>query len=375
MASTRSAVLAALDRWESRGLISLELAEALRGEVEASTAREGTRWAQYILAGTGAVVLLIASGTFVAWAWPVIVEEARVVALMVAGLAVKFLGIWLERTERWVPASYLMQTAGLGILLGAVAYSEHAWENASAGAVAVASVGLVVPLVTAWLSIRRNPIMPAVHAALGYAFLGLFLSRGLALDLNVIIWILDAVLVVSVLVLIHRIRGSHDSPTSEWALNAFVASLYAGLVLVLLTALAPLDLEDGAALAADLWWTITVALTLWGIHRAPPALQRTWYGRQLALLVFLGIFLAFWTAAGPMDLPDVATAAFVAVFGVVWLWYALVSSSRPVVLAACLALTAAAWFLGIQEGGAIGAVLALVFTAGLLFWVSARMGR
>jgi hypothetical protein len=368
-------VLAALDRWEARGLVAPELAHALRAEVEESTARAGTRWVQYIVAGTGAVVLLTAAGTFVAWAWPVMVEEARVMVLIVAALAVKFLGMWLERRDRWIPASYLMQTAGLGILLCAVAYSEHAWENASPGAMAVAGVGLGVPLVTAWLSIRRNPIMPAVHAAFGYAFLGLFMARGLGMHLDEIVWVLDGVLVVSVLLLVHQIRAGYGEPRSDWALNAFVASVYAGLILVLLTALAPLNLDDGAAVAADLWWVITVALTLWGIHRAPPALQRTWYGRQLGLAVTLGILLAFWTAAEPLDLEEIGTSIVVAAYGAVWLWYALVTRSRPVVVAAGLALTLAAWFLGVQEGGAIGAVLALAFTAGLLFWVSARLGR
>jgi uncharacterized membrane protein len=375
MASTRGAVLAALERWEARGLVAPELARVLRAEVEESTAREGTRWVQYILAGTGAVVLLIASGTFVAWAWPTMVEEARVGVLIVAALTVKFLGMWLETRDRWIPASYLMQTAGLGVLLASVAYSEHAWENATPGAIAVAGAGLGVSLVTAWLSIRRNPIMPAVHAAFGYAFLGLFMSRGLSLHLDEIVWILDGVLVMSILLLMHQIRAGHGESRSEWALNAFVASVYAGLVLVLMTALGPLNLDDGAALATDLWWAITVALTLWGIHGAPPALQRTWYGRQLGLAVALGILLAFWTAAEPLGLDDVGTSIVVAAYGVVWLWYALAMRSRPVVVAACLALTSAAWFLGIQEGGALGAVLALVFTAGLLFWVSARLGR
>ena len=40
-----------------------------------------------------------------------------------------------------------------------------------------------------------------------------------------------------------------------------------------------------------------------------------------------------------------------------------------------LAVVVAAWYFGVEQGGAIGAVLALAFTAGLLFWLSTRIGR
>ncbi len=68
------------------------------------------------------------------------------------------------------------------------------------------------------------------------------------------------------------------------------------------------------------------------------------------------------------------TAAVVGSFGVIWLRYGVGRESRPVILAACVALVSAAWSLGVREAGALGAVLALAFTGALLFWVSARLG-
>jgi hypothetical protein len=283
MASTRDVLLAALDRWVGRELIDTELERKLRADVEELTARERARWSQYALAATGAVVLLIAAGAFVTWAWPDMGPAARVGVLVVAAVTVQVLGMALQGRERWVPPSYLMQTAGLGILLAAVAYSENAWSDGTPGAVAIGLIGLLFPTGTAVLSIRRGPVMPAVHAAAGFAFLGLFLDRTFPLDGDIVIWILDGVLVLALLVLGHQIRAGLGEEGSDWVLNAFAATLWVGLVLVLLTAAEPLDLEDAAVVPVNAWWLLLVAITLWGIHRAPPALQRSWFDLELGL--------------------------------------------------------------------------------------------
>lgn len=374
MPKTHDGLMAAIDRWVDEGLVAPDLGERLRDDVSRTMERQRVRWSQYILAGTGAIVLLTAAGVFLGWAWPVMEASARVAVLILLALTVQGLGVRLENRDRWVPASYLMQTAGLVILLVAVGYSEEAWPDATPGAIVMGVIALTVPLITAWTSVRRDPIMPAVHAALGYAFLGLFLSRAVGLSMDEIVWILDGVVLASIAVLFLRLRRDADGdPHGEWALNAFAASLYAALVLVFLTAVGPLDMSDRAVLPLDVWWTVVVALTLWAVHRAPPTLQRTWYEAQLGWSVVLGTGLAFATGS-VLDFSDPAIAGFVAVFGAAWLAYGLPRRSRPVITAGCLALVAAAWYLGVEEGGALGAVLALAFTGGLLFWVSARVG-
>lgn len=374
MASSRDVVLGAVERWIRKGLVDAELGRALALEVEEASRRERTRWSQLILATTGAVVLITAAGVFLGWAWPALGVPTRVVVLVAVGIGMQLLGMRLEHRARWVVPSYLMQTGGLLIILLAVAYSEEAWPNASAGAVAISVVGLALPMVTAWLSVRRNPVMPAVHAALGYAFLALFLSRSADLDADAVVWVLDAVLLASVLVLLWKVRRDGGEGPSDWALNAFVASVYTGMVLAALTALGPLDMDDQAVFALDLWWVVAAALTLWGLHRAPPALQRSWYETQLGFVILLGTAFTLHTLSSALDLSDVLTAAGVGAFGAVWLAYGLPRRSRPVVVTSCLALVLAAWYLGVQTSGALGAVLALAFTGGLLFWVSGRVG-
>ncbi|MSR37001.1 MAG: hypothetical protein EXR95_10250 [Gemmatimonadetes bacterium] len=55
--------------------------------------------------------------------------------------------------------------------------------------------------------------------------------------------------------------------------------------------------------------------------------------------------------------------------------YGLRLEDRAVLISGCLALLSAAWYYGIERGGALGAVAALAATAALLFWLSARLGR
>lgn len=280
---------------------------------------------------------------------------------------VHFLGLEVESRERWRPAGFLLQTSGLLIVLGAAMYSERPWPDLSASALAVGLVCLIVPLLLAYRSVGRDPFMPAVHVALGFAFPAVFLDRATPLSDDAIVSAFDAVLVVVVLGLVLRLRRSTGAPEEEWALNAFAAALYAGLVIVMFTALGPLDLEADAVWVLDLWLALVTALTLWGLHRAPPALQRGWFGGQLGLCVLFWIPLGFFTIIEKLDLP--AEAATVGVGGVGGLALAY----------GCVRRIARCWWPAASRccrppgttvssgGGALGAVAALAATAALLF--------
>jgi hypothetical protein len=348
----------------------------LREEAIAHAGQAGRRWAQYALAITGAAVLVIAAGVFVDWAWPVMGAGSRAILLAAVGGVLIALGLYLESRDRYIPVSYLLQTAGLVVLLIACAYSGQAWVDGSIGGIIVGILALATPLVLASAAIRRNPVMPAVHTALGYAFLFLFLDRSTTLSNDTVIWILDAVLIVSSVLLVLRLRteARHGEPPA-WLLNAFIASVYAGLVLVFVTAAGPLDLRDNAVWALDLWLVVAAALTLWGIHAAPPGLHRAWYGRQLALCVLLGTGFAWWTMLGALDADEAVAALAVALFGGLGLAYGLRTEMREVIVASCFAILSAAWFFGVEKGRALGAVLALVFSAALFFWLSTRLDR
>jgi hypothetical protein len=379
MARGRDAVHEAIRRWQDARLIDAPLAEALRTEVSGHETGAGRRWSQYILAATGALVTIIAAGVFLGWAWPELAASGRTVVLTVVGGGLIVLGLSMERRERWIPVAYLLQTAGLAVLLITAIYSREAWGDGSPGGAVAGALGLAAPIVLAagtTATGRRNVVMPAVEAAFGYAFLFVFLQRAADLDADVTIWILDAVLILALALFAWRMRAAANSGLdASWELNAFAASLYAGMVLVLATAVGPLDLEDGAAFAVDFWLALIVALTLWGIHRAPPGLQRAWYDRQLAVCLLVAAGLMFWTTLGALDASELVAALAVATLGAIALNYALSRDAREPVIAACIVLIIAAWYFGTTQGGALGAVLALAFSAGLLFWLAARLGR
>ena len=63
-------VFEAIRRWEEKGLLDSDLADRLKAEVDESSAAGTQRLFQYVLAATGAVILLIAGGVFLDWAWP-----------------------------------------------------------------------------------------------------------------------------------------------------------------------------------------------------------------------------------------------------------------------------------------------------------------
>jgi hypothetical protein len=369
------AVEAALDRWESEGRLTRETVAALRAEAREHARRSSRSVVQYALASTGALILLVAAGVLGDWLWPLLDARGRTVALGAAAVAVYACGLLMGRGERRRAASYVLQITGLLILLGTYVYSESAWANTTAGGIVIGLLALATPLLTAPRSfLRRDPVLPAAHLALGLAFLATFLARAFNLSADTITWILDGVLLVLTLLLANELRDVGDAGDAEWALNAFVAALYAGFVLVTITALGPLGMEDRAVYPLDLWLLLIAALTLWGIHGAPPALQREWYERQLGVVVLAAIPLLMATSIQVWDAPAEVTAFLVGALGAVGLTYAVRQSARSTLVASCLAVFVAAWFYGVDRGGALGVVLALAASAALLFWVSTRVG-
>jgi hypothetical protein len=362
---------AALERWERKGLVTSGLAETLRTEAQSHARAGATRTFQYVLATTGALILLLAAGVFADWLWPRMALSGRTVVLGLVGAAVHVIGLWMREGERWRAASYVLQITGLLILLGTFVYSEGAWPAATLGGVVVGLLALLTPLVTAPRALlTRDPVMPAAHLALGLAFLATFLWRGLGLSANEIIWIIDGVLAALALLLVLALRRLDRASAAEWALNAFVTALYAGFVLVALTGAGPLEMREDVVYPMDVWLAVIVALTLWGIHAAPPALQRSWYERQLGLAVLIAIPLAFAT------LDDAAVevrALAVAAIGAVGIHYALRNGARSTLFASCFAVIVAAWSFGLDRGGALGVVLSLAASAALLFWISTRV--
>jgi hypothetical protein len=368
------AIYEAIDRWVDAGLVDESLARTLRAEV-AGEAEVGTRrLAQYVLAVTGGAVVLLAGGVFLDWAWPLLDRAARALVLAAAGIGVLVAGVRIEGTRRWLPASYLMQTSGLGLLLGAFVYSEGAWRDLSAGGLAVGVLSLAVPIVLAPRAMRTGVVMPAVHLAAGLGFLAVFLDRATPLSGDSIVWVLDAVLLVAALVLLRLLADDPEGDRHPWALNAFVMAMLAGFVLVATTALGPLDLSDDAIWALDVWLGLCVGLTLLGARRRRPGLSREWLGRLLAGLLCAWIVFGFYTALEPLDGPPELPLLLVGGAGVAAFVYAHREGFRTLMSAAALAFIAPLWYWAVERGGALGAVAALAVTAGLLFWLSGRTG-
>jgi len=296
-------VLAAIDRWEDAGLVDVDLARRLRTDVAEDASAGTRRLSQYVLAATGGAVLLIAGGVFLDWAWPLLDRGARSLVLAAVGIAVLATGVRIEGSRRWRPASYLMQTSGLGLLLGAFVYSEGAWSDLSAGGVATGVLSLAAPIVLAPRAMRRDVVMPAVHLAMGLGFLAVFLDRATPLSGDAIVWVLDGVLVVAALALVRLLASEATLDRHPWALNAFVMAMLAGFALVATTALGPLDLSDEAVWPLDLWLALCVALTLRGVHRGAPGLSREWLGLLLAWMLVAWIALGFFTSLEALEAP------------------------------------------------------------------------
>lgn len=365
----------AIDRWVAAGLIDEATASRLREDVGHETRAGTRRLSQYLVAVTAGAVLLIAAGVFLDWAWPRMGDASRSFLLAAAGAAVVAIGMSLEeRTYRWRPAAYLMQTSGLALMLTAFIYSERAWADASTGGLLAGILALAVPVVLTPRALRRNAVMPAVHLAFALAFLAVFLDRAVHLSSDEIIWVLDAALAVATLALGRMLARDEGMALYPWALNAFVMAIMAGFVLVTWTAVGPLELADRAVWPVDVWLALAAGLTVWGLERGPESMPREFLGSTLACLLVAWIGLGFFTAlealSGPAELPLLLVGGA----GVAAFLYGNRAGLRPLMGAAALAFVAPLWYWGVERGGALGAVAALVATAGILFWVSGRIG-
>jgi hypothetical protein len=293
--------------------------------------------------------------------------------LAAAGALVVVIGTLLEgRTERWRPAAYLTQTAGLVLLFVAYVYSEQAWPDATAGGVLSGVLALATPIVLAPRAMRQNVVMPAVHLTLGIPFLAVFLDRATGLSGDGIVWVLDGVLAIAIFVLARTLaRGEDRHP---WALHAFVMAMVVGFALISLTALEPLDMEENAVWPLDVWLAMAAGLAVWGMEGAAQSARRALLASSLCWLMVAWIPLGFYTAlealGGPSELPLLLVGGMAGVAFV----YASNAGLRELMAAASLAFIAPLWYWAVDRAGALGAVAALAVTAALLLWVSSRTG-
>jgi len=267
-----------------------------------------------------------------------------------------------------------MQTAGLGLLLGALIYSERAWADLTAGGMVAGALALAVPAVLGPRAIREGNVMPAVHLAFSFAFLAVFLDRATPLSPDGTVWVLDAVLLAALLALTRMLREEADDAERPWVLNAFVTAISAGFVLIGWTAVGPLRFEETAILPLDAWLLLSIALTMRGIDSDGFGDRRAWLERLLSLQVLLGVGFGFFTALEALDGPPELAVLFVGGGGVLAFLYANRRGLRQVLGSAAVAFVAAAWYWGVERGGALGAVFALALTAAALFWISGRSG-
>lgn len=364
----------AIDRWEQSGLVDTATARALRADTQVSAEVGTRRMVQYVLAATAAAVALTAGGIFVEWSWPLLSRTARVSVLAGCAGGVMMAGLAIERGRRWLPASYLMQTAGLALLLTSFVYSKGVWPDLSAMGVVAGALALAVPVVLAPRAIRTGSVMPAVHLAFTLAFLAVFLDRATPLGDDAIVWILDAALLAALIVLGRVLASDPEGEEHPWALNAFVTAISAGFVLIGLTAVGPLDLQDEAVLPLDLWLFLAVFLTARAIASDDYGDRRAWLAKLLSYQVLLWIPFGFYTALELLDGAPELALVMVGGGGVAAFAYGNTKGLRPVIGAAALAFISAVWYWGVERGGALGAVFALALTAALLFWISGRSG-
>jgi hypothetical protein len=375
MSDARDAVMDAIARWEGSGLVDPGTAGRLRDEVSGHATESTRRLSQYLLAVTGASVLVIAGGVFLDWAWPLLGVAARASALTLAGLGVLAVGVHFEGRFRWRPAAYLMQTAGLILILVAYVYSERIWPEPTLISSVLGFLGLATPIVLAPVSMRRNVVMPAVHLAVGLAFLAVFLDRATTWSYASRMWLVDAALLGAIVLLLRGLGRDPEGDEHPWVLNAFVTAMGVGFVLVSITAFDVLSMSESGMLAVDAWLALSVSLTLLGLRRASTGLQRGWLARLLALeclaWIPLGLFTAFETFDGPPELGLLLVGGA----GVLAFQYADRHELRALMGVSALTFVVPVWWWAVERGGALGGVLALVGTAALLFWASGRRGR
>tara|TARA_B100000405_G_scaffold25539_1_gene18562 strand:+ start:375 stop:1514 length:1140 start_codon:yes stop_codon:yes gene_type:complete len=370
----QNAVLEAIERWTTASIIDKETADRLRSAESKHELAAIARISQYVLATSGAAVLLIAGGVFLEWAWPALDDVGRTITLAVTGVAVTAGGITLEVRGRWAPSSFALQLAGVGLLLTAFVWSERAWADQSLHATIFGGSALVAPTALVWRSIKsRNALLPGIHFAAGLGFLAIFLDRSTPLSGDSIIWVLDGVLVLATMILGRLLSAGPEYGGKEWALNAFITSMGAGFVLVTLTATGPLGMED-PMLAVDAWWALAIGLTVYGLAVETAPADRGGLQYLLALEVLGWIPLGIATARETLNRgPGLATLMVSGVAIAAYL-YADRRGYTPVLTASAIAFVLPIWGWAVEAGGATGGIAALTLTAGVLFWAAGRRG-
>ena len=374
MSIRQNAVLEAIERWTTASIIDQETADRLRSAESKHDLAATARISQYLLATSGAAILLIAGGVFLEWAWPALDDVGRTITLAGAGVAVTAGGITLEVRGRWAPSSFALQLAGVGLLLTAYVWSERAWPDQSLQATIFGASALFVPATLIWRSIKsRNALLPGIHFAAGLGFLAIFLDRSTPMSSDLIVWSLDGALVLAIIGLVQLLSASSERKRRRWILNTFITAMGAGFVLVVLTATVPLGMTN-AILPMDAWWLLAVGLTVWGLEADTARAEHGSLQYLLALEVLGWIPLGMATARetlhqGPGLATLVVSGAAVAAY-----LYADRSGYTPVLAAAAIAFVLPIWAWAIEAGGAAGGIAALALTAGVLFWAAGRRG-
>ena len=390
----------AIDRWESAGLLDADVAAGLRAEQDDSSRRGRRRLSHYAVAATAGVLLLVAAATFLAWSWPRMGEGARAGLIWATGIAVLGLGLrWggraaagsdagadtgdevpapVEADSVWrrFPVTSALQSTGLLLMLAAYAYSFNAWPAGTAAGILVGVLSLATPIALLVAPARGSPFMFAATVASGYGFAAVFLHRALSLSGDGIVWALDGLLLANIvgMAVWLGVRSPRRRSTRA-VLNAFVVSVYAGFVLVFLTAFVALELGDDSVLAFDAWLVLVTALAIWGIHGAPPGLASPRHVGHVAFSVALAVPFGFATTRGVYDLPPPVAALVVGGVGIAGLWYGLRRGAMSLIVASCAAVVCAAWYLGADYGDRLGSVVALAVVAVAFFVGAGRMVR
>ncbi len=362
----------AVHRWTRKGLVDEALAAALREEARAQHDADTLRVGQLLTAVAGAVALFLAGALFVSETWPSLSESARTTVLGVFSVVVWVGGRVVTGRERWSRIGEVLQVAGLALGAFALVYSDNAWESGSAGARVVGVVALAVPIVLGPLAWRGSVGLVAAHTALSFVFAALFLDRTLDLDFETIVWVLDGLLAAALALLWLRVRNRWDRGVHR-DLVAFTTGLWTGLVLIFFTGAGVLAWEENTIWALDAWWGGIVLLTFWGASKTVGEAERDVVESHMAACVLLGTFFIGFTGAEALNVAAevwAAGAALVAVSGLLW---GLKVRNIPTVVASTASLVGVLWVYALGQSDAAVAAVAMVVTAGMLFWVASRI--
>jgi len=372
MADLHGMVSGAIERWRSKGLIDEATSQALITETrEYSAARSRSR-ARYVIAAVAAVLVVIAAARFVDQVFPLLTVEWRTLITAAAGLILHAVGIRIGVGERVKAVGILMQLGGMWILLVAGFTSEEIWAPGTLEGVLVGVSALAVAVASAPISLRQGEFVPGLTLPFSFIFLWLFLHRALNLEPVTGLWILDIVMLVLLVVLVRRLVGRPDGKGERWVLFATASAAYATFALIIFTA-SEMDAGDAIFYPLDIWWGILVGLS-WTGWRKKVAGYEGWYEGQLTLLIIIGTVLTWATLASPLGMDESVYSIWAGLGAAAVLILALRVDSILMLgaSAVCLAINSWIWAVTADEAGSV--VVALLLSAGLLFWVATRVG-